>query len=628
MEKNEAYERGLPGSKHKYSYEKLDLRRCIKEDDKIKEGSYKPCIAFDFETLQGYGMLICDSDGRAKCSLNGKDIFRFLLKKAYQDSFNFYYNLKFDFQALIKFLPGWAYKVLYEKTEVTIVDYLRKGYNLKISYIPGKLFTLTHKNKARSGKSYKTVTFYDIAQFYEMSLAKAGELYSSRRKLGEYVNAEKIGSSFTYWKKNFWRILLYCIRDCKVTQDLAERVQRTVYERLGFYPSSYSSKASVAVEYVRRECKVPVITKLPASTINTAIRSYHGGWFECMARGKFDRLYNYDINSAYPHAIRDLIDINEGEWRHTTEASKGAYYGIYEVEARVPQDENLIPPLPFKPSFTETIRPYGVFRTTINKMEYEAYKEYIEFKIYRGWEFFPSKIVYPFRKVIDTLYRWKKELSKDSYEYLFVKKIMNSIYGKMYEKIKVIGHNGKYRAGKLFNPIYADIITSKCQIQVWKAMMQKPLDIVMCATDGVLSQSPLNVSVSKDLGDWSFEGSDEGVVFQSGVYQVGDQYKQRGVKKGKIFLKNDSGGYDKYEHLLELIRKFPDLNNYEYEVKKVIQYGETVRHRKLSKRDLNIFDMVPRSGDINTDRKRFYSDSFENGNDLLTRAIYGRPFCI
>jgi hypothetical protein len=307
--------------------------------------------------------------------------------------------------------------------------------------------------------------------------------------------------------------------------------------------------------------------------------------------------------------------------------SQEAYYGLYEVDVEDPDDENLIPPLAFKRTQTETIRPCGNFRTTINKLEYEAYKDYVTFKVYRGWEFFPSRIIKPFQKVIETLYRWKKELSKESYEYLFVKKIMNSLYGKMYEKIKD-RKTGKYRAGILFNPIYADIITSKCQIQLWEAMMQKPQDIVMCATDGILSQSPLDLPQSDELGDWSFEGCDTGVVFQSGVYQVGDQYKQRGVKKGRIRVKNDSGGYETYEHLLELIRKYPDRDTYSYTVKKPIQYGETVRHRKLSKRDLNIFDMVPMSGNINMDRKRYYGDTFKNGSDLLSRAIYGRPFSI
>ncbi|MDY6966659.1 MAG: DNA polymerase [Halobacteriota archaeon] len=621
------YEEGLPGPKHFFTYEKLDLRHCITTDDKIKEGVRKPCLAFDFETFQGYGMLICDSKARSICTLNGRDIFDFLLKKDYQDTFNFFYNVKFDFQALIKHLPLWAYTRLYEKQDVTLRGYFQNGHDLRIQYIPGKLFTLTRKNSARSGKSYVKTTFYDIAQFYEMSLEKAGKLYSKRRKLGDYIDAEKLGTSFLYWKQNFWRVLVYCIRDCRVTQDLAERVQDTVFDRLGFYPSSYSSKASVAVEYTRRECKVPVITKLPASIINMAIRSYHGGWFECMARGRFEKLYNYDINSAYPFAIRDLIDINEGEWRHTRDVSQEAYYGLYEVDVEVPDDENLIPPLAFKRTQTETIRPCGNFRTTINKLEYEAYKDCVTFKVYRGWEFFPSRIIKPFEKVIETLYRWKKELSKESYEYLFVKKIMNSLYGKMYEKIKD-RKTGKYRAGILFNPIYADIITSKCQIQLWEAMMQKPQDIVMCATDGILSQSPLDLPQSDELGDWSFEGCDTGIVFQSGVYQVGDQYKQRGVKKGRIRVKNDSGGYDTYEHLLELIRKYPERDTYSYTVKKPIQYGETVRHRKLSKRDLNIFDMVPMSGNINMDRKRYYGDTFKNGSDLLSRAIYGRPFSI
>lgn len=610
-----------------YNYipiDKIDLSSCVTDSYEVKTGSKKPCVAFDFETYQGFGILLADSTGRFVCSANPKVLFNFLLRKGLQKTFNFFYNIQYDFQALIKYLPLNAYRTLYATGKCILSDYLRQGYDLVISYIPKKCFTLTHRNKSRSSKSYTRVDFFDLAQFYEMSLDLAGKKYSDLKKGGQDLDASRINTSLRYWQDHYNEIVEYCIQDCRVTQSLAERVQDTTFKQLHFYPKRYTSKAGVALEYVLLNTKLPDIHKISKKVLDYAMKAYSGGWFECMAKGSFNKLYLYDINSAYPSEIQKLIDITRGEWRTVKEPNQDAYYGIYRCKVSIPDDDDILPPIPFRTKTNHIIRPVGEFHTTLHKCELEAYQEKIDINVINGVEFFPNEIVEPFRSLIDTLYTWKQTLSKNNYEYAYTKKIMNSIYGKTYEKIPQRSHEGNwFRAGKAFNPVYAGLITAGTRVQMWETAQQRPTDIVAAATDGIISQSPLHVSVSTNLGDWSFEGSGKGEVLQNGIYKFNDGYKDRGVRSGTIFVKNGNG-YNKYDHLLQYVEDHTSYVEYPYQTQKVSQFGETILHHVVkSKWDLNIFGLEDKTLNLNNEIKRVFLDQFKNGEDFLSRNIYG-----
>jgi len=611
----------------KFSMSDVGLGRCVGPDYTSKDGRYKRCVGLDFETMLGYGLLLADSDGQYITSPNPKNLYNFLLRPELHDTNNFFYNIRYDFNALIKTLAGPAFKELYNVGKVKLPDYLKPGYTLTIKFVPAKRFELSHTNGSRSGKTYRHNVFYDLQQFYEMSLKEAGKKYSTLRKTGDNFDMDKLGADLTYWQTHYPDIVKYCIQDCKVTADLATRLQDTCKSRLGFYPKSYISKAGVAVEYLLRETYNPDVKLIKRQALDLAAAGYSGGWFECMAKGHFDQLYVYDINSAYPKQLRDLIDVTTSPWKQVKSLSDEAYYGVYRAVVHVPDDPLLIPPIPYRSKQGVMLRPTGTFVTSLNKEEIEAYRDHVDIEVISGYEYYPDEIIYPFREVIDKLYGWKQTLSKADYEYALVKKIQNSLYGKTLERIP--GVRGKIvveHGGKLFNPIYADIITSGCQIQLWDAMMIRPEDVVGGATDSVMSQSKLNLPLSNKLGAWSLDGEGSGELLESGIYRVNDGFKNRGTRQGCIYV--PSSKRDKpYSNLIEYIQERPELTEYTFEMKKVRQYGEVITHtKKLKKWDLNVFVKVPRTVSLNNHTKRMYSDDFKDGADFLSRSVYGTPY--
>jgi len=611
----------------KFRMSEIGLGRCVGPDYTSKDGQYKRCVGLDFETMLGYGFLLADSDGNYITSPNPRHLYNFLLRPELHDTFNFFYNIRYDFNALIKTLPKLVFQELYKEGKVKLPDYLKPGYTLTIKFVPAKRFELTNSNGSRSGNTYRHNVFYDLQQFYEMSLKEAGKRYSTLDKTGDNFDMDKLGSDLTYWQAHYPDIVKYCINDCMVTADLGERVQKDCKSRLGFYPKSYISKAGVAVEYLLRETYNPNVKLVQRQALDLAAFGYSGGWFECMAKGHFDQLYVYDINSAYPKQIRELIDVTTSPWKRVKSLSDEAYYGVYKVVVHIPEDPHLIPPIPYRSKQGTMLHPTGTFITSLNKQEVEAYRDRVDIEITTGYEYYPDEIIYPYREVIDKLYAWKQSLDKNSYEYALVKKVANSMYGKMVERIiKLIDGRSSVKAGKLFNPIYADIITSGCQIQLWDAMMIKPDDVVGCATDSVMVQSKLNLPLSKKLGDWSLDAEGSGELLESGIYRVNDGYKNRGTRKGAIYVPGANG--DKpYTNLIEYIQERPELSEYTFEMQKVRQFGEVVTHtKKLKKWDLNLFVKTPRTVSLNNHTKRSYSDDFKDGKDFLSRAVYGTPY--
>src|SRR3989338_10723432 len=112
----------------------------------------KPVFALDTETRNGDIFLIADSEGNFEDKITLDSVIRFLFSKRYQQSWIFFYNLEYDAGSILKLLGSRLN--IYKNTRILSFDYNQ----FKFTYIPNKCLRIT--------KGHHSVSFYDIAQYY------------------------------------------------------------------------------------------------------------------------------------------------------------------------------------------------------------------------------------------------------------------------------------------------------------------------------------------------------------------------------------------------------------------------------------------------------------------------------
>ena len=568
----------------------------------LEKGEKREIRGFDTETLHGYVKVITCSDGSVKEPDYIENILSYLTQKKYRDSINFFYNIQYDLDSILKFLPESDLR------EIVLQGKIKYG-GYTLFYIPKKMFSV------KLGKD--TYTYYDLFQFYETSLERAAHKYVQGVKNEDNLDRSLIGSSGEYWKENKEKIIKYCIQDSKLTAQLGELLQEVIHETCGFYPKRYVSKAGLSKRYFREFCDIPSFNQIPEEVQKFAFNAYHGGRFEVTERGKCGKCTSLDISSAYPYWISQLIDVRRGRWKRSMKLNPSAYYGFYLAEVNIPYQ--YLPPLAYRWHNT-VIFPCGSWMGYFTKEELEVLEEVGSYKVWTGWEFYPDQIVYPFKEAIEKLYEKKNTTPKEDFRYSLFKILMNSFYGSLYEKVKQ--RSGKYKAGLLFFPVYATLITANTRLQLWKKAREFGKNCISMATDGLLIKGEIDHPNDKTLGGWENEGCGEVTILRSGIFSFGEEFKQRGVMKSRYY----NTPHGKFENLFEYIEKYPEFTSYPILQNRPVHASESVHfNKRFTKDDINIFKDFEVAFDLNTEIKRVYDHPKLTGKTLLKNNYKSMP---
>jgi len=570
-------------------------------------------LGWDTETFKGYARLIANSQGQyliiEEQRVSGDtftQILQFLTRKTWRGTHGFFWNIDYDFFAIIKYAGMDFAKELYENGEA-----VWEGY--KISYIPKKAFTIE--------KGHKTHEFYDLYQFYNTSLDKASQRHLREGKLTELIDRTQLNDNFNLWKEKEREIIEYCIKDCELTAKLAVLLKDTLKHNIGFIPSKYISKAYISKEYFRRHTTIPTAPNFPKIVNQLALLAYYGGRFEITQRGHIGECSLIDINSSYPYAMTFLKAYPKDAWVRTNQIKYENTHGFYKIIVNT-KDNAYITPFPFR--FRQrVIFPKGEFITYATKEEILAYEDECDIEIIMGVEA-KGEGEFFLRDVVTHLYEWKKKAKGNEMEYMLVKILLNSIYGAFYEKQK---RGDIYLTGKLFSPPYATLITALGRINLYKEAKRYGKKVIGMATDSLLLYGRHNTPLTKDLGGWSEELSGDTYVLMSGIYKIADKIRMRGIavrRVGRILTP-----HGEFEDIFAYIRSYPKLTRYTITHERPVKLGEVLAHTKARRwEDLNIWAKVERTIDINGDVKREWEDYFDNGEDFLSRSISSAPIDI
>ncbi|UYL65052.1 MAG: hypothetical protein OBKJMPBA_00020 [Methanophagales virus PBV304] len=570
-------------------------------------------VGWDTETFRGYARIIANSTSQylfiEKQKVSDEiftQILRFLTSKKWRGTHGFFWNIDYDFFAIIKYAGEDFARELYENGEAEFGKW-------KISYIPKKAFSIT-ENK-------HTYDFFDLYQFYNTSLEYASQKYLREGKLIDLVERERLNDDIKYWNEHFRKIVEYCIKDCELTAKLGVLLKDTLKYNIKFIPTKYISKAYISKEYFRRHTRIPTAPDFPKIVNELALLAYYGGRFEITQRGYIGKCSLIDINSSYPYAMTFLKSYPKDAWVITDDIKYEDTHGFYKIKVNT-KDNAYITPFPFR--FKErVIFPKGEFITYATKEEILAYEHDADIEIIGGVEA-RGEGEFFLKPVVEHLYEWKKKAKGNEMEYMLVKILLNSIYGAFYEKQK---RGEIYLTGKLFSPPYATLITAIGRINLYKEAKRYGHRLVGMATDSILVYGKADTPTNKKLGGWSFEDEGDTYVLMSGIYKIGGKIRMRGIavrKVGKI-----QTPHGEFNDIFDYIKAYPQLTQYKITHERPVKLGEVLTHTKLRKwEDLNVWIKAERTIDINGDVKREWHDLFANGEDFLSRTISSDPIDI
>ena len=211
---------------------------------------------------------------------------------------------------------------------------------------------------------------------------------------------------------------------------------------------------------------------------------------------------------------------------------------------------------------------------------------------------------------------------------MIYKLFINSIYGKTAEAI-FNKQSGKYETGRLYNPLYANRITSLTRLKLMEASYNIASSVVGFSTDSILTEKPIsNKFISNSLGNFTHEYTAfDSVVLMSGIRYIQTIDEKKNELKIKQKLRGFTNDIEKMnlKELLEANKNESIIDTY---IDKPLTLFQSLAYNDLSKEDINIFKPTLKKLDINGDLRRLWKDNFINAEDCLNRNISSNPLPI
>ena len=377
-----------------------------------------------------------DTDGDYMGAVRGlgtAQIFDFVLATAEREagSIHVIYGGGYDFNMWMRDISKPILSRVYKDKYATW-----NGY--RIGWRPGKSFYLCRINGA--GKKVGVgVTIYDVVSFFQCPFVKAcddylgdkfheRDLIVSNKALRQTFTTEDIPEVRRYNDAELTNLLL-------LMQELRVRLNK-----VGLRPRRWDGPGAVASALLLREHVKNYQSSVSEAVAKAARYAYAGGRFEVIRFGHVEEtVYEYDINSAYPTALRTVPDLTAGRWEHVIGDPGPEPFALYHVQYEGYRRD--LPGPYFRRNSKGTIcYPclvtgwYWSPEVQTGRM-YCSGKGYGKQTVLEAWVFRPTGDIKPF-KFIDGLYLKRKALKAggDGAQ-VGIKLALNSLYGKCAQQV-------------------------------------------------------------------------------------------------------------------------------------------------------------------------------------------------
>lgn len=412
----------------------------------------------------------------------------------------------------------------------------------KLDYMPHKYLTVQRSDQK------KAISIHDVGSFFQCSFVRA----LKRWNIGTEEERQRIAAGKSQ-RAAFGALttdtIEYNKREIKLLEDLMTQF-RSVCSELEMRPNKWEGPGYLATSLFRshgtpRNKDLSIL--YDQELLDAAQASYYGGRFEISAVGKFDGpIYEYDIHSAYPYAMTKLPCLEHLKVSYYNTVPKNCadlYLAHGKYDSRT--NHHAWASFPWRSktgSICFPITGSGWYWSH----EIERRMPWQKFKADRVIVFRQECNHVPFAWVND-LYLERLKLGSDS-KGIALKLALNSLYGKMAQSIGKPVYS---------NPIWASLITSITRAKLLEGLAldntsSPGLHVLMLATDALYSLVPLDLPLTDNLGDWSYEVHNTLHIVQPGVYftDSNSEVKSRGINADLMLQHRDE-----FEERLSYFRK-------------------------------------------------------------------------
>lgn len=511
-----------------------------RKGDRHKENRNKPnafdrrFCAWDGEGYDGKYVLLANSEGQSISDPDGlstRDCLEFLLS-APRTRNHVWFAFGYDVNMILHDVPltGEAHSLeeLYRTGQTTWHGY-------RIQYTPRKSFTVS-KGRGHERRSFHS---HDVFGFFQGKFTKV-----CREWLGEVPSLIEEGkeqrADFASWSLD--KIRDYNALECALLVRIMDRF-RDALRAAGLSVRRWDGAGAVAAVWLEKHAVDKYYGEIPREMVEPVACAYFGGRIELAAWGA-SRVYHYDINSAYPAALCECPDMSRLRWRLTRPRECPAQkFALVHVRWRLRQSDHSgvgqWNPFPWRSKQGGIYYPYegeGWYWAVEVQAALRRFGAGDWLEIIEAWE--PEgEIIYPLREPIERDYAHRAALkAAGDPANVPIKLALNSLYGKTAQKHGYGGKPPKWR-----NLAWAGYITAATRARLSDALAAARGRVICVMTDGVWSEVPLDLPLSKKLGEWSYEEHDARAEFcGAGLYRAFDadgkatEYKQRGFGGAQI----------------------------------------------------------------------------------------------
>lgn len=407
----------------------------------------------------------------------------------------------------------------------------------------------------------KSLVLWDVFGFFQSKFTEALNKYLGKdyHRTSMIEQHKLVRSDFTV--DELPDILHYCQEECHALVDLM-RTLKEYLDKAELKIARWDGAGACAAALLKRQGTVNHKGVSPPAVMEAAQHAYAGGRTELVQYGHAPTtpIYHYDINSAYPTAMRMCPSLALGYWTHerprirkqwlwqSGERIPPSEFALYFVEWSFKDDADCFP-------FFWRAHDTSIYYPSQGSGWYWAPEVAAAFQALscgaiRGrlavrecWRFnanADAKDAFPFTW-IDTLYTQRRQWKAHGIgAEKVVKLAINSLYGKTAQHLG----GTKDKPPRYHQLEWAGFITSYTRATLYTAMLPAISNgnhnAIMMATDAIYSLQPLNLNCGEALGQWTYEPHDGLTVVQSGVYWTYNNGKAkpfcRGFDKGSIAL--------------------------------------------------------------------------------------------
>lgn len=493
----------------------------------------KSFVAWDTEGLgEGSGhrtVLLANSAGEELWNYDGvdwKDALNFLV--SYEEKINVWFAFGYDVNMLFKSMPR-VYRLQLFREGETKFELDGNAYHIK--YIPRKILRIT-KNKKR-------YVHYDVWGFFQTSFEKTLEEWKIEVPHAIAQGKQLRKNDFDSW--SIEQIKTYNAEECKLLVEVMNRLREkmsvaSAATGINLVPRSWHGAGSIA-SLLLKTAKANEHKKFrPSKSLHQArLQAYFGGRIELFQRGYVPELWHYDINSAYPSAVRFLPSLRDKEFEFVTknvvakleDDTFGLVHCKWDIDSRVG-------PLPFRlPNGYVVFPERGAGWYHWVEVQ-SALKKGFKIKIDSAW-ILPKPYYFFARDTIEKVAEKRLEFKRaKDLAHVPLKLGMNSLYGKLAQR------PAKNHPPQFLELLYAGYVTAHCRAQILSAIDLQ--NVILIATDGVFSKTPLQLDISNRLGAWEGEKVFNGYFLLAGVYSYDVE------KNGKLETVEKTRGSAKGEY--------------------------------------------------------------------------------